>query len=759
MKKQENRLRMKPESSVIAALIFSSMFFLLPLHQVEANTNPSIPNPNTMVYTTNEGYLHTLDPALVWDSMVLSNCYDTLVSYDRERVDRFRPLLVTEVPSLENRRISADGLTYCFTIRSDSPLTPEDVEYSFERVMVRGGRWSMAALLRERLLGENSESWNGSPPYSFEDLPYSFKDIDNAVEVEGNDVVFHLAEIYPPFMHILVSSCSSIVSKAWCVEHDDWPGTEETWVDYIDREDSPLDSETQGYGPFILESMADWSIELVRNEDYWRGPARLERVVFRFSDNWEIRKQMFLEEGQYWELLGTADICWVMDGNYSELEGVEGIRVYTKLPTLEYLTLSFNFAIEEDSPYIGSGDLDGNGVPPDFFSDIDTRKAFAYSIDYDTIINKIYAGEAMQPVSPVIEGLSFHNPDQECYTYDLDRARQHFQQAWGGEVWNKGFNLTLVFKGFSPTGGVETNPRNFMIVETLKNSIESINTNFHVNIQPLYWWYRNLIALSIEGERLETDPGLIYFPHQGYVDTSYDSLIEAGMNTVDSAERQAIYYELQRIYHEDVLGIPLVQPLTRHYQRDWVWGWYYNPAAGMNFYEMLKGTYMDAARNIIAHVENLVNNGIMLSDAGDSLTYKLGSSIYLMDMGDLLGAAQQLNVFIEQVSALDLPVSNGDELIALAQEILEVLSKTPVSILMARAFSLSVFVLATGLFIATIALLMDRRKERKWKKLIQVKQPENTVDIPDVRVSITYTLLSRLRESRWNIFRRKTESD
>ena len=34
------------------------------------------------------------------------------------------------------------------------------------------------------------------------------------------------------------------------------------------------------------------------------------------------------------------------------------------------------------SNYIGSGQLDGNGVPPDFFSDLHIRKAFAYSFDF-----------------------------------------------------------------------------------------------------------------------------------------------------------------------------------------------------------------------------------------------------------------------------------------------------------------------------------------------------------------------------------------
>jgi len=40
-----------------------------------------------------------------------------------------------------------------------------------------------------------------------------------------------------------------------------------------------------------------------------------------------------------------------------------------------------------------------------------------------------------------------------------------------------------------------------------------------------------------------------------------------------------------------------------------------------------------------------------------------------------------------------------------------------------------------------------------------IRSPEETVPMSIVHVSVAYTLLSRLRESRWNIFRRKEESE
>jgi len=391
--------------------------------------------------------------------------------------------------------------------------------------------------------------------------------------------------------------------------------------------------------------------------------------------------------------------------------------------------VDFHFAITNISPFIGSGELDGNGIPPDFFSDIDVRKAFAYSINYSTIINDIFSGDALQPSGPVIDGLPFHNPNQEGYTYDPDKARQHFQRAWDGEVWNNGFNFTLVFRGYGGHLGPEPIPHMFTLAETLKDNIEAINTNFHVTLLPEWCphspWEptqnENVTAcFGAFPNRLPlflTDPSEPFsYTVPSYGNTTFDSLIEEGLSTVNSTEKQAIYYELQRIYHDDVLGIPLAQPLTRHYQRDSVWGWYHNPAAGMNFYEMLEGTFHNATENIIAHVANLVVSGVLGAAAGSSLNDTLYNALALMDLGILTEASQKLNDFIDQVITLDLPVWDEEELIALAQEIIEVLLSTPSSILMGRTGSLPDIGLVVGLPIAAITLSTGSEKEKETEE-------------------------------------------
>ena len=104
-----------------------------------------IKNPDTIIETT-IGTVDSLDPAWAYDTAsgeVIFNIYETLIFWDGTRTDKFVPMLATKVPSVENGLISEDGLTYTFPIRkgvkfhNGEPLTPEDVEYSFERAMVQ----------------------------------------------------------------------------------------------------------------------------------------------------------------------------------------------------------------------------------------------------------------------------------------------------------------------------------------------------------------------------------------------------------------------------------------------------------------------------------------------------------------------------------------------------------------------------------------------------------------------------------------------
>ncbi len=366
------------------------------------------------------------------------------------------------------------------------------------------------------------------------------------------------------------------------VENGGWPGTADTWQDHNGPGPGAetLHGITCGTGPFKLERWEP-GVEtvLVRNDDYWREPAKLERVVAKYVEEWTTRKLMFLA--------GDVDVVRVDRAYMQEMEGVEGIRIYKDLPTLQVTSAFYNFEINpEGNADIGSGKLDGNGIPGNFFSDKDVRLGFSYAFDYQTYLTDAWFNEARQPASPIPVGLPFVNPDQAMYQHDRAKAEEHLQKAWGGALWENGFKMTILYN----TGNAQRRTAAYIF----EDSVEAMNPKFSIEVRPVEWvtYLDDLIAgkltLFIIGWLPDyPDPYNFIYPFmhshgtfaewQSYGDSRVDAIIEASIATVIPEERKEMYYELQAIYYEDAPSVGLYQPLGRRYEQNWVKGWYFNP--------------------------------------------------------------------------------------------------------------------------------------------------------------------------------------
>lgn len=530
----------------------------------------------------------SLDPAWAYDTAsatVIFNVYETLLFW-REGDSELVPLLA------ETWEVSPDGKEYRFQIKkgirfhNGNPLTPEDVEYSLERLLVQDRAGGPAWLLLEPLLGVHSTR-NRQGGFNV-----NFDDIDRAIEVEGDEVVFRLKRPFPPFPILLAGSWASILDREWCQEQGDWSGTGADWQDYNNPKVSPIEGKMNGTGPFMLERREP-GVEtvLVRNENYWRRPAKLRRAIFKVVPEWSTRKLMFLN--------GDVDSAYIPLVHREEVAGVEGIKEIRGLLRLSLAALLFNFSVNPQSPYLGSGKLDGEGIPPDFFTDKEVRLGFAYAFDWDTYLNEALNGAGIQPAGPIIKGLLYHNPEQEKFTLDLEKASHHFKQAWGGKVWESGFRMTLVY----PEGNKEA----ALAADIFALNLGKLNPRFRITTRSLPWgtylreiFTRNLPVFLIAWQADYPDPHNLAFPFmhsrgdiagvQGYRNPEADRLVEEGINTLNPEKRREIYYRLQQIYHEDVPGIPLMQPVWSRFQRDWVQGWSYNPAfPGTYLYPLSKG--------------------------------------------------------------------------------------------------------------------------------------------------------------------------
>jgi peptide/nickel transport system substrate-binding protein len=538
-----------------------------------------VKNPDTFIWAT-YGTLRTLDPAVCYDgtgSQRIWNIYETLVFFDGSRTDRFIPVLATGVPTLENGGISPDGKSYTFRIRQGvkfhegGDLTPDDVAYSLKRAMIVDPDGGPMWMLLEALTGRGSTRDKDGKI-----INGIFETIDRAVEVKGDRVVFHLPAPYPPLMGVLAYSASAVLDSEWAISKGCWDGNIENAARFNNPSPGhePLQKIANGTGAYRMkfwEPSKQFVFE--RFDGYWGPKPALKTAIVKYVKEWSTRKLM-LQNGDADRV--TVDIPYV-----PEVEAMRGLKLY-KVPQLS-LTCAF-FCRKVDptgNPNIGSGILDGNGIPSDFFADDNIRKAFLHAFDRRTYKEDVFNDLVILPTSPDIEGLAFHR-DVPVYEFDLQKSKILMQKAWNGKVWEKGFKMVIAHN----TGNEMREAAAMMLAE----NIMSLNPKFKIEVRNVEWKdylvkYRNyMYPIFITGWIADyADPHNFFYTfmhsqgvygrYLAYKNERVNSLCEAGIATIDPAEREQIYAKLQNLWYEEAIGILLYQQINVRAYRDYVHGY------------------------------------------------------------------------------------------------------------------------------------------------------------------------------------------
>jgi peptide/nickel transport system substrate-binding protein len=433
-----------------------------------------------------------------------------------------------------------------------------------------------------------SRDGDGNLKYNYTD------DIDKVVEVDGDYVVFHLKNPFEPFMGMLAGYWGSITCKDWVAEQGGWDGTA---ADMARVNNPPTGEETlyeiaNGAGPYKLDRWVKGDeVVVVRHEDYWGKKPALKRGIYKIVEEWSTRKLMFLQ--------GDLDYGYVEPVYYEEMDKEEGIISYKDLPSLSVTGIFFTHEINAtDNPLVFSGELDGEGVPPDFFKHKDVRLAFIYAWDQETYLRDIGAGHLMDPVTPIPFGLPYKNPGQKRLPFDLEKSAEYFKKAYGGELWEKGFKLDLCYNSGNETRGGA--------LRILAENISSVNPKFQLNARAVQWpEYLDLnknkrMPIFFIGWAPDypdpdnyADPFMYsngYFPAKGgYKNQEVDDLVMLAKYATDSQVRKDSYYRLQELWIEDAVGIVYSQAKGRQYMRDWVkfdGGFFYQPVNADLYYRL-----------------------------------------------------------------------------------------------------------------------------------------------------------------------------
>ncbi len=619
------------------------IFFAISLVFFAVGMAQNVVNPDTIVEET-IGPIDSLDPAWAYDTAsgeVIWQLYDNLVQYDGTSTTKFLPMLSTNVPSLSDGTILDNGKTYIFHIRQNvyfhngDILTPQDVVYSLERAVIfdrsGGPSWMLAGPLFPMIDGQYvtsivqvvAKELGLSNPLNYSSLSSlgifengtknplnekykealidAFNLLAKDFEIKGNDVIIHLPQPYPPFLEILShgSNISAILDEKWCADHNAWDGSADDWWYYHNptHAEDPLLSIENGTGPYAINYMTPQrEIAFVRFDKYWAGKAPTKYAVIKYVQEFTTRL-LDLQSGQ-------ADTIYVPVQYLTEVENNKNIRVIKDLPTLNVDNIYFTWNINmQGNSYVGSGKLDGNGIPSDFFANEDVRKAFSYLFPYKQYIQQAWNGMAMQPNSAIIKGLPGYDPNLPLYEQNMSKAMEYFKKAYNGELWQKGFKFTAVYN----TG----NSIRELALQALSNDARILNPKFQINVVGETWssfladYLAGRLPMYMMGWLADyPDPydfASAYYSSNGaygatlgasytsWAKVHMDPLVNSLMITVDPAKRAEIAKQIAILDHENALYIWTDQPYGYWVERTWIKGWYWNAMRpGIDFYSLSK---------------------------------------------------------------------------------------------------------------------------------------------------------------------------
>ncbi|MEW6094852.1 MAG: peptide ABC transporter substrate-binding protein [Chloroflexota bacterium] len=281
------------------------------------------------------------------------------------------PVLITEMPSMENGGISADGTVLTLNLRDDifwsdgEPITSDDFVFT----------WEMAIA-----------------PTNTVASAYPYSEAASVEALDAQTVVVTFAEPFAPWLYFF----HGLLPKHVLQPVFDAEGT----LDNAEWNNAP----TVGSGPF---NFAEWEsgsfLRFVRNENYWGEPALVDEIFVRIVPD------------------DAAQIAALTSG-----DGDIGIFIaYPDIPTLEDGGLSVIkvFSGYNEGWYLNLG---ANAHPA--MLDVLVRQALAYGTDRFVITRDLLLDKTV-PAATFWDGSPWADPDLAPYPFDQAMANDLLDQS------------------------------------------------------------------------------------------------------------------------------------------------------------------------------------------------------------------------------------------------------------------------------------------------------------------------------------------
>ena len=434
----------------------------------------------------------------------------------------FFPLLATEVPTVENGGISADGLTWKVKLRGDvkwhdgTPFTAEDVKFTIELLM-----------------DPNFRSWRRT----------GYEHVRNLTVVSPTEITWTMDKPFAPYASILASTF--IVPK-------------HAFDGVADKNEAPFNNAPIGTGAFKWkERVAGDHIELEANPDYFGDGPYLERLVVKYIPDLTVLYTQF-KTGD----IDVVGLQWITPDHYEEAKTLEG-KVVQVVGTATFESLTFNMQRPQ-------------------FQDLKLRQALYHALDKQAIIDALYYGVPTPTETYMPKESFYHNPDLPKHEYDPEKAKALLDEAgWvpGDDGIRVKDGVRLAFTNSTTAG----NHLREQAQQFFQQSFKDIGAEMTIsNLPPaVMWgdyWMLSQFDSVVVGLNVLTGPDpdtSDYFmstssPAAGgagqntwvYNNPEVDALLKQGGELVAPEDRKPVYQKIQESMRADLPVLPIFQYAT-----------------------------------------------------------------------------------------------------------------------------------------------------------------------------------------------------
>lgn len=370
-------------------------------------------------------------------------------------------------------------------------LTAEDVKWSFERVM---------------------DPENGISHAS------NYTNVESIETTDDLTVVFHLKEPDPNFLTKVA----------------DYQGG------YIVNKDAIEANEVIGTGPFVFEEYKTQdSVTLVKNEKYFRGEPKLDKIVYKIMTD-QTAIDVAMEKGDIHIALGSSDPLWVEEKSQNS-----------------------DLIIEVGKPLNMAAFYLNTSKPP--FDDIRVRQAFAHAIDVQKYVDTYIVEGVGQVPQGLIPSDVVGAENVGNYEYNPEKAKQLLKEAG----YEDGLDLPPQYVSQAPH---ILNPMLFaqdqlkqvginMPLEQIEHTTYQENMRKGMNnvsyvslnrIPHVANWFKDLYYGP---SSVGTPTGNVNYSHY----SGSDDLIEQALVETDPEKAEALYKEIQQQMIDAYPAVPLAE--------------------------------------------------------------------------------------------------------------------------------------------------------------------------------------------------------